>query len=61
MSRLAAKIPINRLLPWDLKKMPEVLVTALVVIIPVVLVVALNQIRIIRKTSWLSHYAGWYS
>jgi len=34
--------------------------TALVVITVVVLVVALNRIRIIRKTGWLSHYAGWY-
>ena len=53
------KIPINRLLVSDIKSRPGAL-TALLILIVVVLVMILNQARVIRKTGWLPHYAGWY-
>ena len=53
------KIPINRLLLSDVMNRPGAL-TALIVIVAVMLVIILNQVRVIRKTGWLPHYAGWY-
>jgi hypothetical protein len=53
------KIPINRLLVSDVKSRPGAL-TALIAIIAVGVVVALNQGRVIRKTGWLPCYVGWY-
>ena len=53
------KIPINRLLASDVKSRPGAL-TALIAIIAVLVAVGLNQARVIRKTGWLPHYAGWY-
>jgi len=54
------KIPINRLLVSDVAKRPGAL-TALLAIVAVILVIALNQVRVIRKTGWLPHYVGWYT
>jgi hypothetical protein len=53
------KIPINRLLVSDIKSRPGAL-TALLIIVVIVLTIILNQVRVIRKTGWLPHYAGWY-
>ena len=53
------KIPIDRLLASDIKKRPGAL-TALLIIVAVALVIMVNQVRVIRKTGWLPHYAGWY-
>ena len=53
------KIPIDRLLVSDIKRRPGAL-TALLIIVIVMLVIILNQVRVIRKTGWLPHYAGWY-
>ena len=53
------KLPLNRLLASDVKSRPGAL-TALIVIVVVVLTVALNQARVIRKTGWLPHYLRWY-
>jgi hypothetical protein len=53
------KIPINRLLVSDLTSRPGAL-TALIAIIAVGIVIAVNQVRVIRKTGWLPHYVGWY-
>ena len=53
------KLPLNRLLASDVKSRPGAL-TALIVIVVLVLAVALNQARVIRKTGWLPHYLRWY-
>ena len=53
-----AKIPINRLLVSDIKSRPGAL-TALLIIALAVLAIILNQLRVIRKTGWLPHYARW--
>lgn len=53
------KIPIDRLTASDLKKRSGA-ITALVIIVVVVTVMAINQVRVIRKTGWLPHYLGWY-
>jgi len=52
------KIPIDRLLVSDIRRRPGAL-TALLIVVAVMLVIILNQIRVIRKTGWLPHYAGW--
>ena len=53
------KIPINRLLVSDIKSRPGAL-TALLIMVVIGLILLLNQVRVIRKTGWLPHYAGWY-
>jgi hypothetical protein len=52
-------IPIDRLLISDIKKRSGGIVS-LVVIIVVLVVFALNQVRVIRKTGWLPKYLAWY-
>lgn len=54
-----SKIPIGRLTSSDLAKRSGA-ITALVIIIIIITIIVLNQIRVIRKTGWLPHYAGWY-
>ncbi|KAL0951389.1 hypothetical protein HGRIS_008085 [Hohenbuehelia grisea] len=54
-----AEIPISRLLASDIRQR-EGGVASLVVIVIVVLAVAINQLRVMRKTGWLPHYVGWY-
>lgn len=53
------KIPIDRLTAADLRKQSGA-ITALVIIVVVLLIAAINQVRVIRKTGWLPYYAGWY-
>lgn len=53
------KLPINRLLASDVASRPGAL-TALIIIVIVVAAIALNQVRVIRKTGWLPHYVRWY-
>lgn len=53
-------IPIDRLVASDIQKRPGAL-TAVIVIAILLVVVVVNQIRVIRKTGWLLHYAGWYA
>lgn len=53
------KIPISRLTAADLSKRSGA-ITALVVIVIVVFILALNQVRVMRKTGWLPHYLKWY-
>lgn len=53
------KIPISRLTASDLSKRSGA-ISALVIIIVIVTAIVINQIRVIRKTGWLPHYAGWY-
>jgi hypothetical protein len=53
------KIPISRLTASDLSKRSGA-IASLVIIIVIVAIMVINQVRVIRKTGWLSHYAGWY-
>ncbi|KAG6878643.1 hypothetical protein C0993_001166 [Termitomyces sp. T159_Od127] len=53
------KIPISRLTAADLSKRSGA-ITALVIIVIVVFILALNQVRVMRKTGWLPHYLKWY-
>jgi hypothetical protein len=53
------KIPISRLLASDINKRPGGLV-AFIVILIVVLILVVNQVRVIRKTGWLPYYLMWY-
>ncbi|KAG6841943.1 hypothetical protein C0991_005123 [Blastosporella zonata] len=53
------KIPISRLTASDLSKRSGA-ITALVIIIIVVAILAINQVRVMRKTGWLPHYLKWY-
>jgi hypothetical protein len=53
-------IPIERLIPQDIRKQPGGIV-ALIIICIVLLAVVVNQVRVMRKTGWLLRYAGWYA
>lgn len=53
------KIPISRLTSSDLHKRSGA-IAALLIIILVVFVIAVNQVRVIRKTGWLPFYLKWY-
>lgn len=53
------KIPIDRLLGSDLQKRPGA-ITALVIIVIVIAVAVLNQMRVARKTGWLTFYLWRY-
>jgi hypothetical protein len=53
------KIPISRLYAPDITKRAGA-GAALAIIIVVLFFVALNQLRIMRKTGWLPHYLRWY-
>jgi hypothetical protein len=53
-------IPITALIPRDIAQRPGGVI-ALVVICVVLLVIAINQVRVIRKTGWLPRYAAWYA
>ncbi|KAH7912586.1 hypothetical protein BJ138DRAFT_1004128 [Hygrophoropsis aurantiaca] len=52
-------IPIDRLTASDIKQQPGGL-TALIIIVLIVLAIAINQVRVIRKTGYLPYYLGWY-
>lgn len=54
-----ALIPINRLTAQDITQQPGGLVS-LIIIVLVLLVIAINQMRVIRKTGYLPYYLGWY-
>lgn len=53
------KIPIDRLVGSDIESERGAL-TALIIICIILLVIVVNQVRVIRKTGWLPHYLGWY-
>ena len=57
---IGRNIPIDRLVASDIQNTPGAL-TAVIVIAVIVLVIVLNQIRVIRKTGWLPYYVGWYA
>jgi hypothetical protein len=58
-NRTFDRIPIQRLTPQDISKQPGGVV-ALVIICIVLFILAVNQVRVMRKTGWLLHYAKWY-
>ncbi|KAJ6621594.1 hypothetical protein B0H10DRAFT_962113 [Mycena sp. CBHHK59/15] len=53
------KLPIERLTEADLTKRSGA-ITALVVIVLLIAAIAVNQLRVFRKTGWLPYYLGWY-
>ena len=53
------KIPISRLLVSDINKRPGGL-AAFIIILIIVLILVINQIRVIRKSGWLPYYAMWH-
>ena len=52
-------IPIDRLVASDIGKRPGA-ITAIVIVVIIIFLAAVNQLRIIRKTGWLPYYLGWY-
>lgn len=52
-------IPIDRLLGDDIRNRSGAL-TAIIIIGIILLVIVVNQIRVIRKTGWLPKYLAWY-
>jgi len=55
-----AGVPLSRLVGRDLATQPGA-ITALIILILVVLVLALNQVRVIRKTTYLPRYLSIYA
>ncbi|KAH9486607.1 hypothetical protein JR316_0000672 [Psilocybe cubensis] len=53
------KLPLSRLTSSDLGKRNGA-ITTLVVMLVIIVILAINQVRVIRKTGWLPYYAGWY-
>ncbi|KAF8203711.1 hypothetical protein BJ912DRAFT_870968 [Pholiota molesta] len=53
------KLPLSRLTSSDLTKRSGAIAT-LVVLLVIITILAINQVRVIRKTGWLPYYAGWY-
>lgn len=53
------KLPLSRLTSSDIHKRAGA-ATTLVVMLVIITVLAINQIRVIRKTGWLPYYAAWY-
>ncbi|KAJ7169742.1 hypothetical protein C8R46DRAFT_1217399 [Mycena filopes] len=53
------RLPLERLTASDLTKRSGA-ITTLVVIIVIIAAVAVNQLRVFRKTGWLPYYLGWY-
>ncbi|KAF8807725.1 hypothetical protein BYT27DRAFT_7098483 [Phlegmacium glaucopus] len=53
------RLPLSRLTASDITKRNGAIAT-LVVILVIVVVLAINQVRVVRKTGWLPHYLGWY-
>ncbi|KAJ7071165.1 hypothetical protein C8F01DRAFT_1315815 [Mycena amicta] len=53
------RLPLQRLTASDLTKRSGA-ITTLVVIVIIIGIIALNQLRVFRKTGWLPYYLGWY-
>jgi len=53
------RLPLERLTASDLTKRSGA-ITTLVVIVIIIAAIALNQLRVYRKTGWLPYYLGWY-
>lgn len=58
-NRTFDRLPLGRLTSSDINARSGALATLIVMII-VIVVCAINQGRIIRKTGWLPFYVGWY-
>ena len=59
LANITTNIPLDRLLASDIRKRAGA-ITSLVVIVVFLLFVAINQLRVFRKTGWLPWYVGWY-
>lgn len=53
------RLPLSRLTSSDLHKRSGAIAT-LVALVVIIVLAAINQIRVIRKTGWLPYYIGWY-
>lgn len=53
------RLPLSRLTSSDLHKRSGAIAT-LVVLVVIIVVLGINQMRVIRKTGWLPYYLGWY-
>lgn len=53
------RLPLSRLTSSDITKRNGAIAT-LVVLLVIITVLAINQVRVVRKTGWLPHYLGWY-
>lgn len=53
------KLPLSRLTSSDLHKRNGAVAT-LVVLVVIIVILGINQARVIRKTGWLPYYLGWY-
>ncbi|KAH9944034.1 uncharacterized protein BXZ73DRAFT_39344 [Epithele typhae] len=53
------KIPVDRLIASDISARPGAL-AAVIIIALIVLVIFVNQCRVVRKTGYLPQYLGWY-
>jgi len=54
------QLPLSRLMVSDVKKRSGAVPTLVIGVI-VILMLAINQVRVIRKTGWLPYYLGWYT
>ncbi|KAJ7654964.1 hypothetical protein DFH06DRAFT_485784 [Mycena polygramma] len=54
------RLPLERLTASDLTKRSGA-ITTLVVIVLIIAAIAINQLRVFRKTGWLPYYLGWYA
>ncbi|PWN50120.1 hypothetical protein IE53DRAFT_380015 [Violaceomyces palustris] len=59
MNAVFAKVPIQRLVAHDIRQQPGSM-TALIIIAIVVLIIAVNQFRVIRSVGKLPKYLFWY-
>lgn len=58
-NRTFEMIPLQRFTPEDIAKQPGALVAVIILVI-VLVVLGINQARVIRKTGYLPRYAAWY-
>lgn len=53
------KLPLSRLTASDISKRNGA-ITTLAVTLVILVILTINQVRVIRKTGWLPYYLGWY-
>ena len=53
------RLPLSRLTASDITKRSGAL-TTLVTIVVIIFVLAVNQVRVVRKTGWAPYYLKWY-
>jgi hypothetical protein len=60
LANITTNSPLDRLLASDIRQRPGSL-ASLIIIVAVIFVIAVNQLRVFRKTGWLPWYVGWYA